>query len=114
MGIAGYTGEVDAQDTTTIQVAWDQLAADNSETITQSLHEVGLSQNVELEIVAGAWDSGQRSAQYQQWLAAGRERPDLLLMDTGWTIPFIARNQVANLSTKLSEDTLKTINDEYF
>jgi ABC-type glycerol-3-phosphate transport system substrate-binding protein len=106
-------GDVEAQGTTTLQIAWDQLAADNSEAIKKALHEAGLSNDIELDFLAGAWGSGRRS-QYQQWLSAGREKPDMLLMDTGWTIPFIARNQVVDLSQRLSEDALETINDQYF
>ncbi|WP_368277065.1 extracellular solute-binding protein [Halorussus halobius] len=113
VGLTGYAGEVDAQGTTTVQWATDQLASDNSDAIQQALYDAGLSQDIEIDFLAGAWGGG-RQDQYQQWLSSGRERPDLFMMDTGWTIPFIYRDQVVDLSQRLPEETISRIEGDYF
>ena len=118
-GLTGYVGEdgevagrVQSQGTT-IQWASDQLAKDSEDQITQALHDAGLSEDIQVEILAGAWGGG-RQSQYQQWLSAGREKPDVFMMDTGWTIPFIVRDQIVDLSQELPEDAIQTINNDYF
>lgn len=55
-----------------------------------------------------------RQAQYQQWLGGDRSEPTLLMMDSGWTIPFIARNLLQNFSKSLPSEMVSTIEDEYF
>ncbi|MFC7046507.1 extracellular solute-binding protein [Halobacteriaceae archaeon GCM10025711] len=64
-----------------------------------------------VEVLAGQSDTAQ--SQFSQWLSAGLEQPSLLRMDSGWTIPFILRDQVANLSEALP-DVASTVKDEYF
>jgi len=113
VGLAGYAGTATAQDATTVQWAADQLAGDNSEEIQQALYDAGLSQDIEIDVLAGAWGGG-REDQYQQWLSSGREQPDIFNMDTGWTIPFIYREQIANLSQELPQETIDTIENDYF
>ncbi|USZ69173.1 extracellular solute-binding protein [Halorussus salilacus] len=112
VGEGGVSGSVQSQGTT-IQWASDQLAADNEDEIVQSLYDNGLSEDIEIDILAGAWGGG-RQSQYQQWLSSGREKPDVFMMDTGWTIPFIVREQVVDLSQELPEDAISTIEDDYF
>jgi ABC-type glycerol-3-phosphate transport system substrate-binding protein len=111
---AAFTGYTRAQDdTTVVQFASDSLANDNSDTLQQALYDSGLSEDIELDIVAGAWETGKRQDQYQQWLSAGRNEPDLLMMDSGWTQPFIAREQVQNLSDLLPSDLQETVRSDY-
>ncbi|WP_135805557.1 extracellular solute-binding protein [Halorussus marinus] len=112
--VAAFSGYARAQDdTTVVQFASDSLANDNSETLQQALYDAGLSENIELDIIAGAWETGRRQNQYQQWLSAGRNEPDLLMMDSGWTQPFIARKQVQNMSDLLPSDLQETVNSDY-
>jgi ABC-type glycerol-3-phosphate transport system substrate-binding protein len=55
-----------------------------------------------------------RQSQYQQWLSSGREDPTLMMMDSGWTIPFIAREQIMNLSQALPSDMVSQVEENYF
>jgi ABC-type glycerol-3-phosphate transport system substrate-binding protein len=111
---AAFTGYTRAQDdTTVVQFASDSLANDNSDTLQQALYDSGLSEDIELDVIAGAWETGKRQDQYQQWLSAGRNEPDLLMMDSGWTQPFIAREQVQNLSDLLPSDLQETVRSDY-
>jgi len=90
----------------TIASAWSKLEP--------VLHEVGLPDDVTVEVLPGAWASGKRQSKYQIWLAADREKPDMFLMDNGWTIPFIAREQLLNLEKHLSDDLVSRIRNDYF
>ena len=99
----------------TIQIAGDSRMSDNIDGIREILHnEGGLADNISIDIIAGSQVTNNRQNQYQQWLGSGREEPTLLLMDSGWTIPFIARNQIQNLSQTLPSDMVSTVEDEYF
>ncbi|ADE04530.1 substrate-binding domain-containing protein [Haloferax volcanii] len=98
----------------TVKIAGDTRMADNSDAIVQSMRDAGLPDNISIDIIAGSQVTDNRQAQYQQWLGGGREEPTLLMMDSGWTIPFIARNQLQNLSESLPSEMISTIEDEYF
>ena len=77
------------------------------------LHQAGLSKDIKVETLAGSDITDKRQNKYTQWLSSGREKPSLLMMDNGWTLPFIVRNQVLNLSEEIPETT-KMVEDEYF
>ena len=109
-GVAGAR----VQQGTTVQWAADPLAKENEDAISQGLHDAGLSQDISVEIIAGAFETGSRQQQYQQWLNAGRPQPDLLMMDNGWTIPFIVRDQLLNLSEALPSQVVQDVNQNYF
>ena len=112
--LSGLAGSTVAQEGPTIRWASDPLAKENEDAIRQGLYDAGLSQDINFEIVAGAFETGSRQQQYQQWLNASRSQPDLLMMDNGWTIPFIVRDQLLNLSQALPEELLSTVSDQYF
>jgi ABC-type glycerol-3-phosphate transport system substrate-binding protein len=112
--LTGYAGSVAGQQGTTVQWASDPLAKENEDAIRQGLYDAGLSQDIDFEIIAGAFETGSRQQQYQQWLNAGRPQPDLMMMDNGWTIPFIVREQLLDLSQALPENLVSTIDDQYF
>lgn len=88
--------------------------ASEQEAFNEALHQAGMSENITVEFLTGGDVTEDRRNQYQQWLSAGRETPDLLRTDNGWTIPFIARDQLLNLSENLTDETLTAIDDEYF
>lgn len=75
------------------------------------LHEAGLSKDISIELSTKS--PGTLEDQYRQWLNAGRSNPDILTMDVGWSIPFIRRDQLLNLSEYLSEDSLQELENEY-
>lgn len=98
----------------TVQWAADSRAADNADATKQALHDAGLPDNITVEIIAGSQVTNNRQNQYQQWLSGGREEPTLMMMDSGWMIPFIARDQLQNLSQSLPDDMVSTVEDNYF
>ncbi|WP_101294881.1 substrate-binding domain-containing protein [Halegenticoccus soli] len=97
-----------------IQWAADSRVAENSDRIMEALRNAGLPDNINLEILAGSQVTDNRQSQYQTWLNSGREEPALLMMDSGWTIPFIVRDQIQNLSQSLPNDWIKQVENNYF
>jgi len=80
----------------------------------QALWDDGLSEDIYVKHrnLPGNTPGDIRS-QYQQWLSAGRSTPDILGADTAFTIPFVAQRQVANLSDRLSNESISTMEDNY-
>jgi len=98
----------------TIQIAADSNFANASEDIVQTLREDGgLPENISIEFLAGSFTTGDRRSQYQQLLSGGEQRPTVLMMDNGWTIPFIAREQIANLSDELPASITDQVQNDY-
>ncbi len=98
----------------TIQVAADSNFANAADDIIQTLREDGgLPENIGIEFLAGSFTTGDRRSQYQQILSAGQERPTIMMMDNGWTIPFIARGQIANLSQQLPSSITDAVTNDY-
>jgi ABC-type glycerol-3-phosphate transport system substrate-binding protein len=121
VGLTGYVdgeavGEVQ-QNATTVQWATDSdFEGDVWENLQEVLYDNGLSQDIEIDVVAGPNVTDNRRDQYQQWLSAGRGQPDILYVDSGWTLPFVAREQLLNLSQSdvFPQDAIDTIDSEYF
>jgi ABC-type glycerol-3-phosphate transport system substrate-binding protein len=113
-GLAGCTSRGQVANPNTIKFAADSRAADAQGPINEALHEAGLSKEIHVEVLAGATQSGVRQSQYQRWLSANLEEPDMLMMDSGWALTFIARRQVANLSEILPQDLVKQAKNDYF
>ncbi|MFC4549039.1 MULTISPECIES: extracellular solute-binding protein [Halorussus] len=119
VGLSGYldegtVGNVQNQGgTTTVQWAADSNVKGVESALQKALHDVGLSNDIEISVLAGPNVTGNRRAQYQQWLSAGRSKPDLMMMDSGWTIPFIRRNQLLNLTDKLPQNKVKMVRNQY-
>ncbi|WP_435183475.1 extracellular solute-binding protein [Halobellus sp. EA9] len=98
----------------TIQIAADSNFKSSSDAIIKVLREKGgLPDNINIEFLAGSFTTGDRRAQYQQILSAGQSRPTVMMMDNGWTIPFIARGQIANLSQVLPSSITETVKNDY-
>lgn len=97
----------------TVEVATASIEG-HREGYRQALHEGGLSDDVEVEFLATSNISGDVQSQYRQWLRADRPKPDIMRMDSGWTIPFIQRGQLENLSNALPEGVVESINNDYF
>jgi len=87
--------------------------ADAQEPVANALYDAGLSEDVEIEILPGDFESGARRSEFTSALDAGRGSPDIFMMDSGWTIPFIVRGQLVNLSENLSSETLDYVNSDY-
>jgi ABC-type glycerol-3-phosphate transport system substrate-binding protein len=81
--------------------------------IEKKMKEAGLPDEITLKVIAGRSTTGARQQQYNRWLSANLDTPSLFMMDSGWTIPFIVRRQIADLS-KAMPDLAKTVKEEYF
>ena len=96
---------------TVVQMAANSSAAEAQSDINEALHGAGLGSDVTIEILPTS--SSRAQQQFSQWLSADLERPSLLRMDSGWTIPFVLRGQVQNLSEALP-DVAKRVQQNYF
>ncbi|WP_255170735.1 extracellular solute-binding protein [Natrononativus amylolyticus] len=79
----------------------------------QALWDAGLDEDITVEVRTGPDETEQRRSAAQSALQAGRPQPDLFMMDSGWTIPFILREQTSNLEDRLSSETLGLIENDY-
>lgn len=110
-GCSGVIGSTRSPDGTVVQLVADSGAAEAQADINEALHEAGLSESITLEVLAVSGTRAQQ--QYSQWLSAGLEQPSLLRMDCGWTIPFILRDQVVNLSDEMP-DLASRVQENFF
>lgn len=110
-GCSAVIGQGDDLGGTVVQFAANSGAAAAQSDINEALHEAGLPSDISVEVLATS--SGRAEQQFSQWLTAGLEQPSLLRMDSGWTIPFILREQVANLSEELP-DLAERVEQNYF
>ena len=113
-GLAGCTSRGQSADPNTVKWAADSDAADNAQAINDALHRAGLSKDISVEVLAGSRQTGVRQSQYQRWLSANLSEPDMLMMDSGWALTFIARRQVLNLSDALPQDMVKSVRQNFF
>jgi ABC-type glycerol-3-phosphate transport system substrate-binding protein len=122
IGLAGCLGDGESTDTdgtetvsgpTTIQLAADDSFKNEQSVINDILHENGVSDDITVEILGGSFVSSGRESKYKNILNAGQKQPTLFMMDNGWTIPFIVRDQIANLSEELDSDVVETVQNDY-
>jgi ABC-type glycerol-3-phosphate transport system substrate-binding protein len=113
-GLAGCTSRGQSSNPNVIQWAADDDVRTNKDAIEKALYEAGLDESIKLEVLAGNEQTGARQSQYQRWLSANLSEPDMLLVDSGWAIPFIARRQLLNLSDYMSKQALNKVNNDYF
>ncbi|EMA28479.1 family 1 extracellular solute-binding protein, partial [Halobiforma nitratireducens JCM 10879] len=81
--------------------------------VQQALWDAGLDEDIEVELQTVVSDSAQRMQEAQSTLQAGRAPPDIHMMDSGWTIPFILREQTTDLTDTLPDDIVSRIESEY-
>jgi ABC-type glycerol-3-phosphate transport system substrate-binding protein len=97
-----------------VEITMDGEWSDAQDAVTTALHDAGgLSDDIEVEILPGDFESGARRSEFVSALDAGRGSPDVFMMDSGWTIPFIVRDQLVNLEEELSSDTLDYVGSDY-
>jgi len=116
-GSSGTEEPVDTSEPTEkVTVSWavGPREKNRRDGVVAALRSAGLSENIELEMLAGSNLTDNRQSRYTQWLSSGRETPDLLQFDSGWTIPFILREQLANLSNVLPKEMLTDVQENYF
>jgi ABC-type glycerol-3-phosphate transport system substrate-binding protein len=105
--------EVPEEDVT-VKIAADSNFKESQQAVQESLRKRGgLPESVSIEFQAGSFTTGDRQTKYQQLLNANQETPTLLMLDNGWTIPFIARNQIQNLSQSLPSSMTDRVTSDY-
>lgn len=110
LGLAGCLGSAD-QDTIVIHADADFQGSRDA--VQQALWDAGLNEDISFVVRAAANNTEQRRQDIQSALQAGRSPPDIFMMDSGWTIPFILRNQTLNLEDRLSDEAMSTIENDY-
>ena len=88
LGLAGCLGSADDD---TVIIHSDSDFQDIRDEIQQALWDAGLDDDISYEVRAAADDTDARRQDIQSALQAGRSPPDIFMMDSGWTIPFILR-----------------------
>jgi ABC-type glycerol-3-phosphate transport system substrate-binding protein len=73
-----------------------------------------LSTDVDIEILTSADKTDERADAIAAILDAEQPSPDLLMVDVGWTIPFINRGSLLNLEKHLSSSVLQDIRTNTF
>ena len=112
MSVAGCFGG-DGDGGGPLEITMDGEWAGAQDTVVNALYDAGLSEDIEVEILPGDFESGARRSEFTSALDAGRASPDIFMMDSGWTIPFIVRGQLVNLSNELSSETLDYVESDY-
>lgn len=112
--LAGCSGSDGGNDDNTVEMAMSAANnfEENEEAMQEALWDNGLSDDIEISITSTSTEG--RQDQYQQWLSSGRSNPDILQMDVGWSIPFIERGQLLNLSENMSDDNLNSLENDFF
>ncbi|MCL9816245.1 extracellular solute-binding protein [Natronocalculus amylovorans] len=115
-GNGNGNGEVDGVEdapSDAIVISADADLTEIEDDIQEALWDAGLDNDIEIAMQAGDFETDSRRDQYTSALEAGRSSPDIFMMDSGWTIPFIVRDQLLNLEENLSSDILDKVRSEY-
>ena len=112
-GAVGVAGCLGGDDERVVEMSMDGEWAGAQEPIVQALYDAGLDEEIGVEFLPGDFETGARRSDFISALDSGRSRPDVFMMDSGWTIPFIVREQVVNLSEELSSETLDFVANDY-
>lgn len=111
MGLAGCLGGDGGDDALVLSA--DSPMEEAEKPITDALHEAGLDEGINVDIRAGDFETDSRQSSYNSALESGRSTPDIFMMDSGWTIPFIVRDHLLNLSENLSQDVVDRVETNY-
>ncbi|MEF8852509.1 MAG: extracellular solute-binding protein [Haloarculaceae archaeon] len=96
-----------------IEITMDGEFSGAQDVVVEALYDAGLSEDIDVEILPGDFETGARRSEFTSALDAGRGSPDIFMMDSGWTIPFIVRDQLVNLEEELSSETLDYVRNDY-
>jgi ABC-type glycerol-3-phosphate transport system substrate-binding protein len=109
-------GSGDGGGGTTIQFGFDPTAAqENGQAIRDALHEQGgLSDDITVELVPGAEDTGVRRDNYNRILRSGESSPQMFLMDSGWANIFVQNDYLLNLTQEAPSEIVDDVNNNYF
>lgn len=110
-GCSAISGERDSKTTLKFITNNDWIA--NKDTLSNALHQAGMPEHINIDPLSMGGTTDAAQAKYRMWLSAGEETPDVYLMDSGWTKPFITRDLLLNLSETLPENVLNTVYNDY-
>lgn len=119
-GNGGNGGDPDVQEhdpegeEVTIEMDLGTSVREHADEVEGWLRDAGLPDNINVDILSVSEISDDVQVQFREWLSAGRDRPDILRMDSGWTIPFIQRGQILNLSEHMSSEAIDRVRNDYF
>ncbi len=117
VGVTGCLGRGREPGTVVMTAASDVAGIMHSDgdepSIQQALWDAGLDEDIRVEVQTVVSSSAQRMQTTQSALEAGRAPPDIHMMDSGWTVPFVLREQTVNLTERFPDDTLQYVNDNY-
>ena len=106
--IAGcYGGEGEG-----IEIMGNQSIAQNLDV--QAFYDAGVSEEIDIELTAGPEETDARAESFVTLLDARQEAPDIMVMDNGWTIPFIVRENIVNLEAELDSSFIEQVRSESF
>ncbi len=80
----------------------------------QAFYEAGVPDSVDIVLTAGPESTGSRAEAFTTALLAKQEKPDLMMMDNGWTIPFIVQQKIMNIEEELSDTFIQDVKDNSF
>ncbi|MFC3958070.1 extracellular solute-binding protein [Halovivax cerinus] len=117
LALAGCLGQAREPNTIVMTAATDvegiMYADGDGPSVQQALWDAGLDEDISVEIQTVVSDSASRMQTTQSALEAGRVPPDIHMMDSGWTVPFILRDQTVNLTEAFPSDVVERVDDTY-
>lgn len=106
--------ELEIEEGTTVEIYADPDLGGVEDGFIEAMEEAGLDENVEIDVIAGPRDTDDRRDQITSDLEANRSSPDIMMTDSGWTVPFIARGQALNLEANMSQEVIDKVKSDYF
>ncbi|WP_135665343.1 substrate-binding domain-containing protein [Halorhabdus rudnickae] len=96
----------------TVNVFAGKVWKENEETFTQTLHDAGVPDAVNINLNSAAQQTGSKQQRLRTTIDAESKDPDLVLTDNGWTIPFIVRGDLVNLEKEMDSDFISKVKEE--
>jgi trehalose/maltose transport system substrate-binding protein len=110
-GCSAISGKSDGTITLKFITNNDWIA--NKAELADALHRAGMPEHISVDPLSMGGTTDAAQAKYRMWLSAGEETPDVYLMDSGWTKPFITRDLLLNLSNAFPEGIRETVYNDY-
>ncbi|WP_253736938.1 extracellular solute-binding protein [Halohasta salina] len=95
-----------------VEIMGNQSIAQNLDV--QAFYDAGVPEDISIELTAGPEETDARAESFVTVLDAQQEKPDIMVMDNGWTIPFIARENIVNLEAELDDSFVDRVRSESF
>jgi ABC-type glycerol-3-phosphate transport system substrate-binding protein len=111
-GVASIAGCYGGSGTEGIEILGNQNLAQTMDI--QAFYDAGVSEDIDIEITAGPEDTDSRAEEFVTLLDAQQENPDIMVMDNGWTIPFIVRESIVNLEAEMDSGFIDQVKSESF